>query len=318
MSLFSKRKGKKNQGWLSVGFQPDGISAVHAHRVVGGKPVIEWLAFYPAEKAALPAVLARMNKERGTVAYQCIGLLSSGDYQVLSLEAPSVPPDELKNAVRWRLKDMLDYHIDDATFDVMALPAEKSMGARNGAMFAVVAKTQLIGQIHGLFEAADVEVRVIDIPDMAQRNIAALVEPEGRAIALLSVTADGTLLTLTAGGELYSSRRIDVTAAQLSQPYPDAVLACHERITLELQRSLDHFDRQHHTIPLAKVILAPMGDGAAGLQAYLSSNLYVPIEPMDLDAVLDLSRVPELRNKEAQQRHFLAIGAALRHEETAL
>ena len=318
MSLFSRRKAGNNQGWLGIGFHVDGISVAHVRRVTGGKPTVEWAVFYPAERSAYPAILARLAKERGVENYRCSAMLSRDAYQMLSLEAPAVPPEELKSAVRWRLRDMLDYHVDDATFDVLAVPAEQGMGARSGSLFAVVAKTQAVGELVDLLHGAGVATRTIDIPDMAQRNVAALLEPENRALALLSVTANGTLLTLTAGGELYSSRRIDVTAAQLQEWGPDAVQSCYERITLELQRSLDHFDRQHSSVPLSKVMLAPMGGDASGLLNYLSGNLYVPIEQLDLESVLDLTRAPELRSREAQQRHFMAIGAALRHEEMAL
>jgi MSHA biogenesis protein MshI len=64
-------------------------------------------------------------------------------------------------------------------------------------------------------------------------------------------------------------------------------------------------------------VLSPF-DASPGLQEYLSSNLYVPVETMHLDSVLDLSKVPELKSPETQQRYFLTLGAALRHEEKAL
>src|SRR5438067_7603301 len=49
----------------------------------------------------------------------------------------------------------------------------------------------------------------------AQRNISALLEPEGRGVAMLSFDADGGLLTVTFKAELYLARRIDVTLEQL-------------------------------------------------------------------------------------------------------
>lgn len=315
MRSFFKRKGKKNPGWMAIGFIADGVAAAYARRGDnGGKPVVEWVSFYPAEKAARAGILSRLGKERHADNFQCSYLLSSEDYQILQMEAPVVPPDELKSAVRWRLKDMLDFHIDDATFDVLAIPADKSATGRTGAMFAVVAKNLMIGQAQAMFDDAGMDVRVIDIPEMAQRNISALLEQEGRALAMLSIGDDSALLTITAGGELYASRRMEVTASQLLHLHPENF---YERITLEMQRSLDHFDRQYHTIPLAKVVLGPMGD-ASGLQAYLSKNLYVPVEEIDLESVLDMSRVPELKSKETQQKYFTVIGAALRHEETVL
>jgi MSHA biogenesis protein MshI len=235
-------------------------------------------------------------------------------YQILQMEAPVVPLDELKSAVRWRLRDMIDFHIDDATFDVLAVPGERGASGRPGTMFAVVAKNQVIGQTQALFEAAGMDVRVLDIPEMAQRNIAALLETEERAVAMLSVTEEGALFTVTAGGELYTSRRMEVGGRHLSNGDAERI---YERITLEMQRSLDHFDRQHHTVPLGKVVLA-VGDKGAGLQEYLSRNLYVPVEQLDLANVLDIAAVPELRSKQVQQQNLIVLGAALRHEETVL
>ena len=311
-SIF-KRKGKKKPGCLAIGFLADELAAACVSRGAGDRPLVEWLSRHPVETDARAAVLARLDRERDANAYQCSYLLAAEDYQILTLEAPVVPPDELKSAVRWRLKDMLDFHIDDAMFDVLAIPADKGAVGRPGSMFAVVAKNLLIGKTQTMFEDAGVDVRVIDVPEMAQRNLSALMEPDGRAIAMLTLGDDGVLLTVTAGGELYFSRRMEVTTTQLSR-HPETVF---ERITLEMQRSLDHFDRQHHTIPLAKVVLGPMED-ASGLQSYLSKNLYVPVEQMDLAAVLDLSQVPDLSNKENQRKYLMVIGAALRHEEKVL
>jgi MSHA biogenesis protein MshI len=124
-------------------------------------------------------------------------------------------------------------------------------------------------------------------------------------------------LTVTFSGELYLSRRIDVSMTQLLRSDAEQRATCYDRITLELQRSLDHFDRQYHFIAIAKLVIAPFGD-AAGLRDYLATNLYVAVELLDLETVFDLSRTPDLRSPELQQRYFLALGTALRHEETAL
>jgi MSHA biogenesis protein MshI len=212
---------------------------------------------------------------------------------------------------------MLDFHVDDATIDVLDIPADKNATVRTGhGMFAVAARNSVIENRQALFAAAKVGLSVIDIPEMAQRNISALMEPEGRGLAMLSFGADGGLLTVTFNAELYLSRRIDVTLEQLLDTDPDRKHACFDKITLELQRSLDHFDRQFHFISVSKLVLAPTG--ATGLDEYLSSNLYTPVATMDLGDVLDLGGVPELLGAAAQQRFFFTLGAALRHEETLL
>lgn len=316
MALFTKTK--KNTGCMAISFLPDGVCAVYIKHSATGQPVVELLAFFPAEGPVVPAQLGRIAKELHADQYHCSTLLAAGEYQLLTVDAPNVPPEELKTAIRWRLKDMLDFHIDDATVDVLDIPGDKNAPARNRSMYAVAARNQVIEQRQTLFSQAKMPLGVIDIPEMAQRNIAALVEPEGRGLAMLSFDADGGLFTVTYAGELYLSRRLEVKLTQLEQADEARKAEVYDRITLELQRSLDHFDRQYHFITLSKLMIGPMGNAAAGLQDYLASNLYLPVETLNLDGVLDIAKIPELKQLESQQRFFLTLGAALRFEEKVL
>jgi MSHA biogenesis protein MshI len=314
MGIFSR--AKKQQGWLSIAFLADGVCAASVRRPEGAKPVVELCRFLPSAAARAPETLEKLAREVHAANYRCGTVLAGGEYQVVSVEAPNVPIEELKTAVRWRLKDMLDFHVDDATIDVLDIPPDKNGAARAHMMFAVAARNSVIESCQTLFSTAKVALSVIDIPEMAQRNISTLMETPGRGLGMLSFHADGGLLTVTFNGELYLSRRIDVTLAQLLEADSEKQLACHNKITLELQRSLDHFDRQFHFITIAKLMLAP--SGAPGLHEYLASNVYMPVEAFELSDVLDLGQQPELRDETEQQRFFLVLGAALRHEEVVL
>lgn len=303
---------------MALTFLSDGVCAAHIKRLPSAKPVVELAVFYPSEKRFSPAPLEKLAKELQIGRYQCSTMLGPGEYQLVSVDAPNVPPDELKTAIRWRLKDMLDFHVDDATIDVLDIPVDKNASARSHAMYVAAARNQIVEQRQTLLANAKIPLSVIDIPEMAQRNFSALLEQEGRGVAMLSFDAEGGLLTVTFSGELYLSRRIEVPLAQLEQPDLEQRNACYDRVTLELQRSLDHFDRQYHFITVSKLFVAPLSSAAAGLQDYLASNVYLPVESLNLESVLDLSKVPELAKAELQQRYFMTLGAALRHEEKAL
>lgn len=302
---------------MAVSFRDDRLCVAHVTRKPAALPAVTLAASYALAKDKTVDALETLAKDLSASRYHCTTLLSSGEYQLLSVDAPNVPADEMKAAIRWRLKDMLDFHIDAATIDVLDIPVDKNAPGRNRTIYAVAARNQLIEQRQSWFAEAKIPLSVIDIPEMAQRNISALLEPEGRGVALLSFDIDGGLLTVTYGGELYLSRRIDAPLSQLAQPDMEQRNACYDRITLELQRSLDHFDRQCHFIALSKLILAPLADAASGLRDYLAANLYMPVEALNLDVVMDLSKVPELKNLEAQQRYFMTLGTALREEENA-
>lgn len=313
------RKSRKSPGWMAISFQADGLCAAHLTRPAEGKPEVDVAAFFAVgEKDSRSEVLEKLSKDLQLSRYQCTTLLGAGEYQLLTVDAPNVQPEELKTAIRWRIKDMLDYHVDDATVDVLDIPADKNAAVRNHSMYAVAARNQVIQERQTLFADLKLPLSVIDIPEMAQRNVSSLLEQDGRGVAFLSFDELGGLLTVTYSGELYLSRRIDLPLAQLQQTDVERLNSCYDRITLELQRSLDHFDRQYHFIAIAKLTLGPLGDAGEGLRSYLGNNLYIPVELLDLDSILDLGKVPDLKDPAAQLRYFMTIGAALRVEETVL
>jgi MSHA biogenesis protein MshI len=256
--------------------------------------------------------LAKCCGSLGLATYTYTTLLNNSEYQLLSVDAPNVPAEELKAAVRWRLKDTLGYPVDDAALDVLQIP-KGGMGAeRAQSLYVVAAKTTLIKKRVSLFEDAKLDLNIIDIPEMAQRNIAALYENEGRGLALLAFDETGGLLTFTGGGELYLARRIEISIGQLQDADENLRQQSYDRLELELQRSMDAFDRNFNHIAVNRLVIA--APAASGLVERLRENMYVPVERVDLSQVLDFSAAPELLNEEAQLDAFFALGAALREE----
>lgn len=310
MGLFAR--AKKHEGWLATVFGSDGISGAVVVRQYEGMPQVKSLAFQAGSRPAPAEALDRLGKELQAPQRHCTTLLAAGEYQLLSLEAPAVPREELKTAVGWRLKDMLDFPLMEATIDVFDVPGDQSAVQRGTSVFAVAARNNAVARRQALYTECKIGLSVIDIPEMAQRNIATLLETPGRGIAMLSFDGDGGLLTMSFNGELCQSRRIDVKLGQLLS---DDASAYYDRITLELQRSFDHFDRQFHFISLSRLVL--LTGGADGLHGYLADNLYMPVERLDLASVFNLDSVPELAEPAMQARYFLALGAALRLETKA-
>jgi MSHA biogenesis protein MshI len=294
--------------------QRDGIAAASVRRPAEGKPAVALASFFAGAPNA--EALEKAGKDLHCANFRCTTVLGGGDYQFLSVESPNVPREELKTAMRWRLKDILDFPVTDATYDVLDIPLDPNAPTRpQQSIFAIAARNSVIQARQKLFTQSKIRLRTIDIPEMAQRNVSAMLEPEGRGIAMLSFGEDGGLLTVSWRAELYLSRRIDVTLAQLLDADHERRHQSFDKITLELQRSLDNFERQFSFISVAKLVLAP--SGVSGLEEYLSSNLYTRVETLDLGQLLDLGGNPELEGGARQQRFFVAIGAALRVEAKA-
>jgi MSHA biogenesis protein MshI len=309
-ALFARKQSKE---LAAVNLYARRIEVARIRRNSGERPVVEMCAQYESG-GNHGEVLHRLRRELHLERYHCATTLTGGQYQVQIVEAPNVPQAELKSAVRWRLKDFLDYPVESATVDVLTVPGPVAAN-RGKSVFAVSARNETISTAMQLFSKAKIPLRVIEIPEMAQRNLAALFESDGRAIAVLSFGEEGGLLTFTAGGELYLSRRMEVTLEQLLGSGAEAREQLFDRIALELQRSLDHFDRQHNTVPLAKVMLAPLPE-EIGLVEYLAGNLSAKVEPINLGDYLDFHPVPEMREAGLQNRCWQTLGAALRVESS--
>jgi len=310
MRLF--KKTKKRADWLSIAIVRDGVAVTAIERVANARPMLRLAVLVPGPGGV--ETIDRAAREGQAASRHVVTLLGGGEYQILNVEAPNVPREEMKTAIRWRLKDILDFPAAEATIDVLDIPLDANSRAQQ-SIFAVAARNTVIQPRQKLFLDAKVDLHAIDIPEMAQRNVSAMLEPEGRGIAMLSFGDDGGLLTVSYRGELYLSRRFEVTLDQLLEPDHERKHQTFDKITLELQRSLDHFERQYSFISIAKLFLGP--SPVSGLDEYLSSNLYTPVETLDLATLFDLTRTPELADKAQQQRFFLAIGAALREGEGA-
>jgi len=124
------------------------------------------------------------------------------------------------------------------------------------------------------------------------------------------------MFTFTSGGELYMSRHTDITIGQLMALAPGAREQTLDRLVLELQRSIDHFDRQFSHVTLSRLLLTPL-PADLGVLEYLASNLSLPVQTFDLGDVLDFPGAPELRDAERQSFRLHMLGAALREEAAA-
>lgn len=302
-----RRSQGSSSGWTAVIFSPKRVEIAAVGRRTGEKPKVGAWESFAADNGEIDA-LKRLRK---TLGGRCTTLLRHGQYQLLQVEAPQVPAEEKKQALRWRVKEMLDFPVDRGGVEAIDIPA--GQGGRTPQVFVVAASHAVLQPTVRLFQDAQVELAAIDIPELAQRNIAALFEDENRGLALLAFDASGGRLTFTYGGELYASRHMDIAAKDIAAAADNASSNIYERVLLEVQRSLDNFDRNYSHISLNRLLVAP-GPGMAGFVDYLRENLHLPVAVLDLSQALDLAAVPALAEPDRQGEALLAIGTALREE----
>ena len=124
--------GLRKPGWVCINLAPERVDVCHVQSL--GKPKPEILMCDASRKEGDDvATLKRLRRELGLAHHHCTTLLKSGEYQLAQVEAPKVPPSELKEAVRWRLKDVMDIRVETATVDALAIPQGGGGAARPAA-----------------------------------------------------------------------------------------------------------------------------------------------------------------------------------------
>ena len=288
------------------------LDVVAVEHRLGQRPRVTRCESYPVE-GGLAAVLLRL-RQGGKLGGDCLTLLGLKEYQFLSIEAPPLPATapqaELREAVRWQIKDMVDFPVSAAGVDALPVPAPPG---RSATALAVAASHTVLRPLIERFQDAKAPLIGIGVAEIAQRNIAALFETPDRALALLCFSNDGGLLTLTCNGRLHATRRLDISAADL------AVGSTHyERAVLDVQRSLDNFDRNFSHLSLQRLLVLPVA-GADDFVSHLRDNLYQPVESLVISDGLDIDAAPMLANTATLADALPAIGLALtRDDESGL
>jgi MSHA biogenesis protein MshI len=211
LAYFTRRRGVTSQ--IGVYATPEGVAAAQVTPRATGKPRLEQCAYEKdVSDDAFERVLGRLPSRRAPT----VSVLNPAGYRLLLVEAPDVPADELRAAVRWRVKDLIDFHIDDAVIDVFEMPRH-ARGGPHRMMYAVTAKADVVKREIERIEGAGLKLDVVDIPELSLRNIATLLESEQRGAALLYLSERRSTLLLVRQGVLYLTRYIETGVATLAE-----------------------------------------------------------------------------------------------------
>ena len=313
MLTLLKRKLDEN-ALVAVCPSEDAIACARVRRQKDQPPVLELCRVQKLENIGIQgAEIARLTKADELDDQICITTLDIGSYSLLLVEAPDVPASELRAAIRWRVKDLIDFHIDDAVIDVFDVPNQRITGS-NKMMYAVVARSSLVRRQIELLTGAGLNLEVIDIPELALRNIAAMLPEDVAGTVLLYLDNRTGLITITRQTTLYLSRRLDMGYEVLGGDL-EAAGARLDRIVVEIQRSLDYYESHFSQPPVTNVVIAPMPVRIDGLDEYLSRQLGINVRLLDLNSLID-TETP--LDNTTQSQCMLAIGAALREESREL
>lgn len=308
--MLFKRKRIERADMVGAARSGSLVSCASVETAEDGQPVLSRLFTQHADtQADVIHVLQREWKRRVPATAL---VLDRGQYSLAATEAPDVPREEWAEALRWQLSDLVDYPVDDAVLQLLAVPESTQLRASNASIVLMCSHQQALQMDT---EAADEGMvwSAIEVPETALRNICALGEEEGKAHALMAFGEHYSVLVVTFQGELLMARTIEVALSSDTQDEGSRSAAI-GRAGLEILRTLDTFERIHSQVVLAHVSVA-LPQGFENAIDVLRDLVYQPLKCLQLSEHLDLSRLGEEGARVGQVASFnelCAIGAALR------
>ena len=70
-------------------------------------------------------------------------VMHPAEYQLLLLDCPDVPPAEMRDAMRWRIKDLSSESLENLIIDTFSLPDDAYRGRSRMAYSAVLGKSRM-------------------------------------------------------------------------------------------------------------------------------------------------------------------------------
>lgn len=312
--------GFKPRGWTAIdGGGGPSLCAISLKTSVraGERPQVLAVSVQPSAEAdpdplALRALMAGVDRRLSVLM-----TLARTQYRLRVMAEPAVPPREMLASLRWSLSTEEGSLLDDVNLAWMTIPTEQQLPTRPKQLYVVMTPKAALSTQLAAWRQTGVRPKVVDIRETALRNIAGALERPGEGLALVSADAEGVSMVFTHQGSLYMDRFIEQPLAELRAADAATRARLHERIAVQLLRSIDVIGRSYPFMPVTRVVVAPAPE-ALGLFEFLGAQLPLTVEALDFNQLADLSRVPALAQSPAlQARCLVALGAALRSARLA-
>ncbi|WP_392340304.1 biogenesis protein MshI [Moritella marina] len=233
--------------------------------------------------SALVNTLGEMVVKHNLQTASCHVVLSNQMYQLLQIDKPNVPDNEIASSLPFIAKEFINEAIDSVVFDYFSVPNQNKINL-------VYCPKSVVEIIVTAVQQAKLELVSIGIEELATANLFAThAGNDQKTTQMLIAQQDHQEINLTIiyDNQLYFSRRLrgfsrlrDLQENQLDSPLLD-------NFSLEIQRSAD-FVVSQLKLPEVKVInLALPSAILEPLIARLQLNFTTPVKPLTHAMITD-------------------------------
>jgi len=255
-----------------ISIYPNTLHFVHA-RLREEKVEIVLCESFPYKNTKnIQALLTELVQKYALSGVYCSWILQPEQYQLLQTESLPVSPKEFQAAIRWKVKELLSFPIQDAVIDSFPIPVDTASTTVTTIML-VIARLSILKPLSDQISASGLNLATIDIPELSLRNLTAVYEKDKKSTALIYLQEDNSQLIITHQQQLYFSRVLNFGIKTLENSIEQALL--------ELQRSFDYFQGQWHFPIPERILLESTHHVSMNMKDLFSQGLNVVVQGVD-------------------------------------
>ncbi len=290
---------------------PDKLILLHALHKEQALTTITFIEVSVAQRSSLRVILDSIIKKHGLQGAACTWVLHRSYYQLLLLDPPAVEKDEVSSALKWQIKELINFPAQNAYIEYFPIPSPLAVKEK---IYVAAAQSQALQEVADIISAAGLNLKYIDISELALRNINALYGDDQCYLGLLAFDQDQAEFMITHQGNLLVSRQLalpkainadelNILAQEKLVP-PDWL----NKLISEIQHSFTYCQsQQQKELPTKFLLVTP----AAEFATYLGTLLNMPAEQVQIEKKLNFEFVLPA-DEYLSLDYLIAIGAALR------
>lgn len=314
--LGSKLFNKKNiiQGIVGLSISRQGIAVAVTRYTENQTRKLTHCEFIPSNKTnTIQEQLNDCVKRLLLTQYECYLVLSPESYRRVNIEMPPVAENEVAQAIRWKIDELVDVRVDNAVLDYYHTPSLVRMN-QSKMLDVIVSPNELIQEQINSCLLAGLRLKVIDIRETVLRNLATRLAANNYGVALLYLSETSGMIVIVKESTIYLARKLDIGYRKLGlndvlvANSASAALLAQNNLALEIQRSLDYVESYFAIPPINEIAVVPLTAHTDILLHSLSANYGINASIIDLAKLIEQDKL----DAELQSLCALVIGVTLR------
>jgi len=208
---------------------------------------------------------------------QCHLVLNAQQSQIVQVDKPNIPSDEMVGALKWQIKDLVSVSPDNMVLDYFDGPA--LVGGKE-KIHVVCAPLNELQKLVAAVEDSDASVASIITEEFAFANLLPI--QDDACLLVCQQPNEEVIILIIKQGQLYFYRRLRGFSQLASKSEDELTMMMVDSLALEIQRSSDYFERQLKQAAIKEIkVLLPM-ETEGFFARKLAENTHLPVSLLAL------------------------------------